>query len=520
MAIEYANEKPILVIPGIELSCTQGHLLLYFGDFDALQKFYGKLDFSKDKKTCNHTIPQCLEIAAKYDGVGIAAHIDQDAGFESVVSGYGPFKEAILECPNLLALELTKAENESWYSDRDLNDNRKRIFEKRREALKLDNVYDMARVLFSDAHSLAVLGRNASGNNKITRFKMDSLSFPAFKNALLDATARTRIEDLLPTAIPHFVGIMFEGGFLDGQIIRFSKNLTCIIGGRGTGKSTSLEALRAASGNNARESLVDSEVWPENVYLIWEDESGRKQLLVREKYGNVRNDSDPRDGLLYLPIESYGQGETAERIQHCDKDPNVLLEFLDSFGDFGNLKFEDETIREQLLQNQTLLERLELDINGIPDVTRALNNAKAQQNALKDQNASEVIELETSIVQERNFRVKLIKDLEMLINSIRTCLKSDSIDVLIKNLDPESLVAGKEDYDAIKQILEMFSKTIRTFSGDIENQSNTLITEINKHLRHWNDNEKLIQQKIDNIRNALAEKGVKLDISFIKKNCS
>jgi predicted ATPase len=77
---------------------------------------------------------------------------------------------------------------------------------------------------------------------------MESLSFNACKIALLDASARTRIEESIPNDIPHFVGIKLEGGFLKDQIVQFSRNLTCIIGGRGSGKSTLLESLRAAGG--------------------------------------------------------------------------------------------------------------------------------------------------------------------------------------------------------------------------------------------------------------------------------
>lgn len=39
------------------------------------------------------------------------------------------------------------------------------------------------------------------------------------------------------------VGAHFDGGFLDGQTLHLSPNLNCIIGGRGTGKSTALEAI-------------------------------------------------------------------------------------------------------------------------------------------------------------------------------------------------------------------------------------------------------------------------------------
>src|SRR5690606_2089013 len=40
-AIDYSKDKDILVIPGIEVSTIQGHLLCYFSKFEDLRKFHG-----------------------------------------------------------------------------------------------------------------------------------------------------------------------------------------------------------------------------------------------------------------------------------------------------------------------------------------------------------------------------------------------------------------------------------------------------------------------------------------------
>jgi DNA polymerase III alpha subunit (gram-positive type) len=51
-AITHSQGKDILVIPGIEVSTTQGHLLVYFDPFKNLRDFFGKLTISVDKKIC------------------------------------------------------------------------------------------------------------------------------------------------------------------------------------------------------------------------------------------------------------------------------------------------------------------------------------------------------------------------------------------------------------------------------------------------------------------------------------
>ena len=95
-------------------------------------------------------------------------------------------------------------------------------------------------------------------SEKWKRFHLKPLECMPF----LDCAARVRLEDLIPPTIPHFIGMKLEGGFLKDQIIHFNKNLTCIIGGRGAGKSTMLESLRGGSGNGTGKEIVDSGGWP------------------------------------------------------------------------------------------------------------------------------------------------------------------------------------------------------------------------------------------------------------------
>lgn len=52
-AVQYSKGKDILVVPGIEVSTTQGHLLLYFETIEKLQKFYSGLSFNQDNTSVN-----------------------------------------------------------------------------------------------------------------------------------------------------------------------------------------------------------------------------------------------------------------------------------------------------------------------------------------------------------------------------------------------------------------------------------------------------------------------------------
>ncbi|UXE67143.1 MAG: PHP domain-containing protein [Chryseotalea sp. WA131a] len=515
--IDYAVGKPILVLSGVELSTTEGHLLVYLPDFQSLRTFYGQLNITADKKMCNHTITQCLGFAQALGGFGVAAHIDLDSGFELYMKGYTPFKEAVLKHPSLLGLEISLAANENWFTDRDTSPERKGLINIRRTAINEDHTYDIAKLMSSDSHVLTALGKNAVGNKKITRLKMDELNFLSFKIALIDSTARVRIEDLIPPTVPHFVGLKFDGGFLDTQTVKLSKNLTCIIGGRGAGKSTVLESIRAASGNTCRASLVDNEVWPERISLLYEDESGRQQILVKDKQKDVINATDPANGITEIQIESFGQGETAETIQHCDKDPGVLINFFDGFVDFGNLKDEDDEICQELLDNQTSIERLTIDINTIPQIEKAKNNADEQVKALKAKNAKEVVELEEGLANEKSLRSELVTHLNTLIKGITKSLADKTVFDLVISFKEDKIIIGKEEFKDVKSIVEKFSKDIDNHSATITTDSTAVVNLINEKLNTWKEKESTSQNKIEEIRKEIEAKGGKLDLAFIRK---
>lgn len=231
IAIDYSEGKNILVIPGIEVSTTQGHLLIYFEKFSDLRKFYGKLEISEEKQRCLQGIVECLNFAKLYDGIGILAHIELDSGFEKVIARFSDVIKDVFTHPSLHALEISNKDSSSYYTDKDENVHRLNLVKSRRKKLQQPDHYILPKLMSSDSHSIDKLGKNADGNNRLTRIKIDSLTFQAFKNALLNHESRIRLEDFIPYSVPHIVGISIKGGLLDSQAVKFSKNLTCIIGG-------------------------------------------------------------------------------------------------------------------------------------------------------------------------------------------------------------------------------------------------------------------------------------------------
>ncbi len=514
-ALKYAEGRGLLVIPGVELSTPQGHLLVYFETADQLQRFFGKLTFSDDRKACHNTIPQCLRFAEEFDGFGVCAHIELDSGLEKAHPKFDAFKQEVFNCPNLLGLEITNASNSAWFSHDDANANRRNCAVARCNAIGLEDGIDLAKVMSSDAHTLNALGRNASGNRKLTRLKMEALTFASLRIALMDAAARVRLEDLIPASIPKFIGLKLEGGFLKDQIVHFSPNLTCIIGGRGAGKSTLLESLRAASGNAAESTIIDSEVWPDAIFLVYEDEVGQRHTLTRSKLCEVVN-GDP-DGPTTIAIESYGQGETADTIQHCDDDPSILLRFLDRFIDFGELRKADDELRDALLANQGAIEGLQLNINQIAATEKQKGIADTQVAALKKQNASQVVELEEKLAKERRFREGLKRNLGQLLTSITNSLTGVELRKLTTDIDGNALAVGKAEFEVVKALVEGLAAEIETLSGQLKQKVVDASDKIAAQLQVWIAREKETQERIEEIRRDLEKQNIRLDMAFIRK---
>lgn len=515
LALKHAASKNLLVVPGVELSTTQGHLLVYFETADQLDRFFGKLTISADRKVCHHTIPQCLHFASEFGGFGICAHIELDSGIEKAAPKFDAFKQEVFNSANLLGLEIAQASNFALFGHEDTDANRRNCAVLRCATLNLEEGSDLAKVMSSDAHAVNALGRNASGNKKLTRYKMEAMTFASLRLALMDPTARVRLEDLIPPSIPRFIGMKLEGGFLNDQVVHFSPNLTCIIGGRGAGKSTLLESLRAASGNAAASPIVDSEVWPDAISLVYEDEVGDRHTLTRNKVCEVVNGNP--EGPTTIAIESYGQGETADTIQHCDTDPSILLRFLDGFIDFGELRKRDEALRDAILANQTVIETLRESINLIEPTEKAKGIADAQVAALKKQNASEVVELEEKLAKERRFRDGLKRNLAELLGSITDRLVGGELRKLTADIDGNSLAVGTTEFEVVKALVDDLATEIETLSGQLEKKMVAANEQISTQLQLWIGREKETQEKIEQIRRDLEKQSIKLDMAFIRK---
>lgn len=517
IAVQYARGKDILVIPGIEVSTTQGHLLLYFETIDKLQRFYLGLTFNHDNSICNQGIVECLNSAERLDGIGVLAHIALDSGFEKVINRFGPHMEQIFMCKNLLGLEITNKNEAHLYTDEDENAEHKKLLSLWRDSLDNKLYRDFAKLMSSDSHELIRLGNNAEGNNKLTRLKMPTLTFRSFHIALMSSESRVRLEDEIPVQRPIIKHIKLEGGLLEGVDVELSPNLTCIIGSRGAGKSTLLESIREATGNKSFSKVCDSEVWPQNILLDYTDEAGQTQTFQREKNASVVNRSDPDSGITSIPIESYGQGDTASTIQHSEENPQVIINFLDAFLDLNLLEAQDSEYIELLRSNQSEMNKLRINIVSLPNAKKALENERRKLKAMEQSKAAEIVKLHNALLQERDFRKTLIDDLNNLVKTYRDILGDTNLFDKVAEMGDDRIVVGKEYFFNVQRIINAFSVLVSSKSKELNDALTEKISELKIQLGLWNAKESEIQGQIDNKKQELIRQGIPFDLGKINQ---
>lgn len=222
------------------------------------------------------------------------------------------------------------------------------------------------------------------GKGEACYLKLGELSFEAVKFALTDPTARVATEP--PRHSGSWIrSARFEGGILDGQTLHFSPELNTLIGIRGSGKSSVLEALRYALDIPRGEKAQD---------LKYKDE------LVRHTLGS--------GGKVTLTcVDAYGQEFTISRIFR--EAPNVYLD--------GKLQ-PGVSIRETVLRRPIYFGQKDLSSTGegfetdlveklVGDKLRALRDEIAIQRQRVRDAASRWLKLSNTADLRREYEAEL-----------------------------------------------------------------------------------------------------------------
>ncbi len=517
-ALSYAEGKNILVVPGVELTVAEGHLLVYAPSFDALQRILGALDFSDDYKACRTGASQILQTVERHQGLAVFAHIERDQGVENRVPGYGDPKAVLFSATALAGLEIAESETQTWFTQYDVDDARREFYNKHLKGLGGDFSNGIPKVHFSDAHNLSEFTDNIKQDRRLTRLKMSSLSWDALRAAFADPEARVRLEIDVPKHVPQFVSMKMQGGFTAGENFIFSSNLTCIIGGRGSGKSTSMAVLRKFAGRPIKLDLTRSDAWPDQAELVYVDEQGRKLNFILRSDGDIEcYDTNGEPVYDYeIQIDALDQGDVAKTAEESGSNQTSLMMFLDGLLNIEDKKNAAEEIRSDLIENGTTIQELQVVVAGFDTVEQQLQGKLKQETAAKASNSDELVLLQGELVKADVIRRELISTFKQTAEDMSESLGQEVLGDMVALAENADGLNGAAD---LENPIRAFIDTCQTVLSEAQSDISEALKESEPSLRQYitaletkhNELRVQISAEVEKLEKA----GVKLDMKYL-----
>jgi ABC-type cobalamin/Fe3+-siderophores transport system ATPase subunit len=489
--------KNLLVLPGVEVTTPHGgerqvHILAIFDPNDSkrVNELLTKIGIPHEKRgesdaVSAETIPKIMEIVDSMGGISILSHVDSNCGIDVEMLTSTPTKQLILESPHLRGIEVTRIETRDKYEK-------------------------CACVQSSDAHSLDEIGQ------RCTLIKMGEPSFEGLRQALGDYESRIKLNGEELFSYPYIVGIKFEGGFLDGQIIHFNESLNSLIGGKGTGKSTIIELIRYTMDSLSNDSKIRENEEKQikdvlghgKIKLLVRANNGENYIIERthEENPKILRDNGEKTSIdikrfreEFFNIEAYSQNE--------------LLEIARSFE--NQLKMIDQYInfRDLIDKKSNILGELEVNERSILEKSKYIDDLKSQSNEL------ELIKEKLRTLGDKGVKDKLEDhvfwgDGRRILESIKKQLETE-IGIRASNL--EQFGSSKFKIPKVDNLEKLPNKKIISKSISILNRSKRKIenrmkkeieilqkdvSEICEICENWN---KKYQQKKEGLRKLLSE---------------
>lgn len=391
------------------------------------------------------------------------------------------------------------------------------------------NIGRIAAILSTDAHCLDAIGYE----KKTTYVKMAECNFENLKAALHDPQTRIRYSDNVRThKYPKIKGLIYlgEDGFFKPfsqngkpQVLGFADNLTCFIGGRGSGKSATIDALRYIFKDKREiESLrpaLEKDVYDRSehtlknttLYVLMESLGGVEAIVNIFYHGwDTRNyESRFMDGTSAgidlsastdYRVEIYGWSEIEDLGTDSDKQRELLDKFIS----------EIHQIQEDILDIKRSLEKNRNDIietaNELEDMISAVKDYSEAKAAFDRINTPEMQARfeEIDAITEKQVRLKKLKE-EII--SIKEKMDIENIKTQFQNIIQE--VRKDLSEELRKWVEETLERIFESEKGkDVLHSITDLLTALEDSLERILEKvkveEKDLNQKIENLKTQLS----------------
>lgn len=243
---EAAVHTHLVVIPGVEISTTEGHLLALWEvgtDPTYIEEVLVRLGIGQaDRGKLNIAAAVGLAQAAieveQSGGIAIAAHIEKDKGLLKLAVKAHLKRTLLTEAISafeVVHMDTIEAVNNVVAGERTM------------AFVRGSDTWDRDK----SCHGLVGIGARR------TWMKASRPDLVGIRHAFDDPDLRVRLEPPPEPLYTRIESIEIAGGFLGGETIALSPDLNCLLGGTGAGKSLVLEAIRFAL-----DQQVDAQAFP------------------------------------------------------------------------------------------------------------------------------------------------------------------------------------------------------------------------------------------------------------------
>lgn len=508
---EAAEDSDVTVLPGVEITTGQSgdhqiHMTAIFPpeEADMISTFLHDIGISGDPEQAiaADTIPKICDKTREYGGLPILAHIDVTAGADHELSDRNnPTREQIFDVEKVAALEVVAEDT-------------------------ADDFEEFAHIRSSDAHSLADIGE------RYAYIKMDSPSFEGLRTALADPDSRLSLVDE-PTTHPSVDGLLTYNGFLQDRHLQFNKNLNCLIGGKGTGKSSVIEHIRYALDIDPRSDdikedyidLIDNTLRPDGkVELLVTATNGDQYRIIRE-YGDEpeiervpsTESGDPQEVDLtieqfkkeFFDVEIHSQRELIE----LARDEIDQLDLLDSYFDISDEIDERESVKQDIRTKNREIADLREEVDSLKAEEERFEALQQQVEVMEQKGVGEYVEGQEEWEKERTALNNVIQDIEAIEEEVSSLALADQLSV--------TEIDGGPNEDLIDSVDETISD-LKAQLAEHENELESLISEKQENIKdiqqQWNSENEQREQEHEALADEIStEIGVDIEEFFDKK---
>lgn len=370
--------KDIVVFPGFEIASTEKvHMVCLYPagtPINTLNQHLGALGLPAGGKKTDPSTLGCLAIAekvAKQGGFWYAAHATGASGLLRLQQDGGGLTHIWCDCDKVLAAQIPADVDAIPETEAQKILRNKNAQYRRERKIALINSKDVRKPDDLD---------NARTYSWV---KMTEPTLDALRLACRDPESRVRLShEVNPTYYSRIDRIVVRRGYLEDLELDLSPNLNAVVGGRGTGKSTLIEAIRYAlelapsskDALRAHTGVIDANFAKEKAGIeitLTSFQQNCEQYVVSRYHGEPAKVLDEQGKVLQLSprdvlprVEVYGQNELLAIVQNDQAKANLLGRFLP---DDASIKQELVAIQASLRKNREEIDTLETKVAEIAD---------------------------------------------------------------------------------------------------------------------------------------------------------